>query len=1837
MLRLITGLQAISKQLSSISDVASVWHVTLTEVGRRLNIDSGAWVWNSPIPLTTSLDDGARFNNDLWPELVKQLPEQNVAQCLDKALPESPFEALIIVPVVAELWSGHLILGRTSTAFSQAELDSAYAIIEMARLVVIERLQRKAYKQQSAASEIVRAVSRTTDQEAFTKELVYRIAELVNAKIAGLLLYEPQTKAMVAQLPFVGIEEALISNYVIPFDKGDDITQQWRNQFYWLIDDMQNDPRVKALGLQNLAQTTQARQAILVALETAGDCVGFIQVAHTQEGHYFTEEDAYTLVNLSSQLSGMLRASQLMTHMQHSTQHLRSLVSVASAVNTSLDLQTVLEEVVNAVSRVFDCQRTAIFVLDPVSNLLSLAASKGVSDRYRSLSQSIPVVKGGRAHAIAANEMVISVDINQEPEITAIAPFAVEEGFQAFADLPLRCGELPVGLLSVQFTEVHHFTDDELSILQILAEHAAVAIENARLYTATDVALRRRLDALAALQRVTGEITSTVDLNYILQVVLDEAMNFSQADAGLVLLYEDLRPELRTVKGYSTIFEDLKSIVESPDFDSLWNDFAEHNEPYYLVELESASEPDICNLPNAKSLLITPVFYEGQLAAVILVQSSSIRAFATAVVEFLQGLAVQTSIAVGNSKRFQEQLQRGELMHKRAEQMSLLLEVSWTIRSDRSLEAILQDIAYAVQEGTGFEIVLISVLESNYLRRVAGAGIPLKELDRMKQVRQPWDRLKALFREEFRMGHCYYIPAEYDYLTDDLDKFIPEIQEEERDATKWNKLDSFVVPLYGSGRGEILGIMSVDLPRNGLAPTPVTAEVIEIFAAQVALAIENNNLVESLRRQVTTLRLFNELNRSITTKLDLPLVLNTVVQSVTNLLDYDYATIFLQDKITKKFIPLASSGYSLDLLSLISFAVGEGLVGKVAQMGMPLVMDNTATDPSYVPGPIAVGSSIMVPLTVEGRAVGVLSADRKIPGDFSPTDVATLTALADQVSVAVENARLFDEVTRFSQELELRVEERTQELAEALEGLRVHRDRTEVLYHIASELVANLDVDRMLSQALSLLQKAVKASKSSVILLDNESGKLFYRAAIGHTKPIPAGGRLTPFSRKEGLVGWVLNEKKPVIVHDVLKDDRWIPNDLEIRSVLSAPVLSSADEAFGVILLQSPAIGVFDEPELRLVEAAAVQLGNALSNAQLYRLIREQAERLGAMLRTQQIEAAKNQAILEGIADGVMVTDANGRVILFNAAAERILAISRAQALGRFQDDILGLYGSAAQEWLARIDIWKQNPESYESDEFMAHRLEVERNIVSVHLSPVTSPAHEFLGVVSVFRDITVEVEADRAKSEFVSTVSHELRTPMTSIKGYVDLLLMGAAGEVPDAQKGFLKTVKTNADRLTDLVNDLLDISRIETGRVELNLKPLSIAALIEQVIDLLRPKVQEKEQNLYAILPENLPNIYGDEARVTQILTNLVGNAYKYTPNGGEVAIHVYVNNKAMCVAVADNGIGIAKKNQQKIFDRFYRVEDDPAVYEVSGTGLGLAITLSLIQMHGGNIFLESELGKGSVFTFTLPLAEGESTDDVGTPPVGFSKESPATILVVEDNPEIADLLKVTLTRESLNVLVALSGQDALKIAREERPDLISLDIRLPDLDGFEVLSLLRQDPKTADIPAIIVSVVADKEKGLHLGVVDYFSKPMDSQRLVEAVNRILSHRGTVVIADADEKMLSVMRSALQAQGIEVRTTSRGDRALRLARELHPELILLDLKLSNLDGYQVLEKLKRNPQTADIPVVMTTNSAVDAKGNAVTLEALGALQFLTKPFSVNEFAEEISGLITGNRTHKE
>ncbi len=391
-----------------------------------------------------------------------------------------------------------------------------------------------------------------------------------------------------------------------------------------------------------------------------------------------------------------------------------------------------------------------------------------------------------------------------------------------------------------------------------------------------------------------------------------------------------------------------------------------------------------------------------------------------------------------------------------------------------------------------------------------------------------------------------------------------------------------------------------------------------------------------------------------------------------------------------------------------------------------------------------------------------------------------------------------------------------------------------------------------------------------------------------------------------------------------------------------------------------------------MAEATARQIAISINNAELFNLIRDQSEHLGNMLRDQQIEASRSRAILEAVADGVVVTDDGGRITLFNRSAERVLALPANQTTGQTLDQFSGIFGRSGSAWMRTIHNWSLDPKSYQGETF-ADEFDLDNGqIIAVHLAPVFFKA-QFLGTVSIFRDITHEVQVDRMKSEFVANVSHELRTPMTSIKGYVEIMLMGASGELNRQQRHFLEIVRGNTERLGVLVNDLLDISRIESGGVKLKLGPLPLGEMAKEVIQEAERRCRDEKRSLRFSLdaPKNLPRVTGDEERIRQVMTSLMNNSFNYTPDGGEVTMRLSSQDGEVRVDVLDTGIGVTLEEQERVFERFYRGED-ALIMATAGTGLGLAVAKTLVEMHRGRIWLTSSgiRGEGSTFSFTLPL---------------------------------------------------------------------------------------------------------------------------------------------------------------------------------------------------------------------------------------------------------------------------
>jgi DNA-binding response OmpR family regulator len=503
----------------------------------------------------------------------------------------------------------------------------------------------------------------------------------------------------------------------------------------------------------------------------------------------------------------------------------------------------------------------------------------------------------------------------------------------------------------------------------------------------------------------------------------------------------------------------------------------------------------------------------------------------------------------------------------------------------------------------------------------------------------------------------------------------------------------------------------------------------------------------------------------------------------------------------------------------------------------------------------------------------------------------------------------------------------------------------------------------------------------------------------------------------------------------------------------------------------------------------------------------------------------------------------------------------------------------------------------------------------------------ELVGHTLALHDITREREIADMKNEFVSTVSHELRTPLTSIKGYVDLILDGDAGEINDIQREFLGIVKENSDRLVELINEMLDISRIESGRVHLKVEPMSVQDAVEGAVDTFRAVLSQTGRDIQVDLEHGLPPVAADRDRVGQVLINLISNALKYSPAGGLVAIGVAQRGDFVKIFVRDQGLGISEEDLGQMFTKFFRV-DSALTREIGGTGLGLSICKTIIELLGGEIGVDSVLGEGSTFWFTLPIAPIEMVRI----PLLEGPDGPATgtILVVDRDPEVADLIGTYLGRHGYDVVKAHTADEALVAALRYKPRAITLDVILDEGDGFDLLHRLKENSDTANIPVVVLSIVCDEGRSCRMGAANYLEKPIDQSRLIGMIQDIVGSIDSPValVVDDDRDVVKLLSETLRRKGFAVIGAYDGTEAVAALEQRVPDIIVTDLKMPKMDGYELIQKVKTTEKWADVPVVVMTAHRIDP--DRIRLLDL-ATHLLNKPITLEGIAREVEAVLVG------
>ena len=1107
----------------------------------------------------------------------------------------------------------------------------------------------------------------------------------------------------------------------------------------------------------------------------------------------------------------------------------------------------------------------------------------------------------------------------------------------------------------------------------------------------------------AIMRDFSRALTATLELPVLLEVLLARVRSTLQVGRAMVFLADERAAEYEVSQSSGDISLQVAQMVRFRERDWLVRRL-QAGEIVYLQGEEAKECPaeEQARLRALGVVLNVPLRTKARLVGwLALGPKESDDLYSRDDLLLLAAMADQTVIAVENAQLYEKQVVQSRNLARQAQQLADILHLGNTLKS-LDMDVVLQQTVDAVHKSMGFGLVTLSLVDDedpSFVKVVAWAGTGEATWQELTSIRFPLARFQAAIRDEYRISHSYFFSRQRQLTADGFPQRIGEV----REGQEWRDGDQLFVPLTGSS-DEFLGFLSVDEPADGRRPSQEEIEVLEIFANQAAIAIENARLFEHTKARARQLATLNEVSRSITSTLDLPAVLRLIMAKVVEILEVEAGSLLLMDEETDELVFQIALGPVESKLESARLPVGTGIAGTVAQTGESLIVNDVSHDPRWytdldLSTDFATRSILCTPLISHDKVIGVVEAINKRDGSpFDEEDLNLLTSFAAQAAIAIENARLY---TMTDEKLARRL------------------DELSTMQEIDRQLNATLDFQRVMGLTLQWAMRTTHAAAGTLYLVDYEYGGLRLLASQGFPDSFDRY-REEPWPMNSGIVGRVARTGDVALVSDVSRDPDYVAVIAETRSQLSVPI-SREDRVIGVLTLQSPQLNGFDEEDLAFVIRLADHAAIAIENARLYATtqqglleIEERARRLAVINR---ISAMLGASLDLPALTRTIVTEM-ARVTGVDQC--RLVLFDEEQGYGTIQAEYVPTPGVAdvhipmagnpayealrdARRPLVIADV-RSNPSLVIMDSLVKH-LEVK----SMLLLPLVVQG-QLVGLISLetmrerrtFSPAEVELcqtlanqaaiavtnarlyadvkRANEAKSEFVSLVSHELKVPMTAIKGFAKLLAAGRAGEINERQREFLSVIEDNVERMQTLVNDLLDHSQLEAGRMKLELRAVSLAEVVNDVVRVVRREMESRGQQLTVDISADLPPVWADRSRLTQVLTNLMSNAYKYTPYDGAIQVRAELwreegemgeERPMVLCAVSDTGIGIAPEDQSRVFTSFFRSQHRLSK-DVEGTGLGLSIARRIVELQGGRIWVESAVGEGSTFYFTVPVAQ-------------------------------------------------------------------------------------------------------------------------------------------------------------------------------------------------------------------------------------------------------------------------
>ena len=868
-------------------------------------------------------------------------------------------------------------------------------------------------------------------------------------------------------------------------------------------------------------------------------------------------------------------------------------------------------------------------------------------------------------------------------------------------------------------------------------------------------------------------------------------------------------------------------------------------------------------------------------------------------------------------------------------------------------------------------------------------------------------------------------------------------------------------------------------------------------------------------------------------------------------LGYAFLGVFLLEEATGDRVMVASVGWT-EAQQGFRLTPGHGITERAMLEGKLHYTPSVQRESHYI-STLNSGSEVDVPLIIDGRTIGVLAVESTKPDAFDESDFEILTAAANQASIAIARARLI-----------------------VSQGRRA--DEQQAVLASMADLLTQRELSKTLQATLERAVTLLGVSGGELAIFDENTKELV--VAASHKVGIDTTGIRLAIG--EGAMGLVAESHEPLIIPDyhawLGKSSKY--SDVPVRSVVAAPLLIDNRLVGAIAIVDADLTRVFGPDDLRLLNLFTPQAAIAIEGARLYEEAARQREFFRSLLNNSPV--------------AIVQLDNNYKVASCNPAFEKLFLYSEEEARGHNLDELItdaATLGEAAQYSRDAADRPVKG---------IGQRRRKDGSIVDVEILGVPVIADESrVALMGMYHDISELTEArheaesaNRAKSQFLANMSHELRTPLNAIIGYSEMLQEEAQEVGVDSFIGDLAKIQTAGKHLLALINDVLDLSKVEAGKMEFAPETFSVHEVIEAAATTVRPLAEKNRNKLVVEIQDDVGSMHADLTRVRQVLLNLLSNACKFTEDGTvtlQASRRKTSRGDRLEFRVSDTGIGMTPEQMSRLFEAFTQA-DATTARRYGGTGLGLAISRKIAQGMGGDIEVESAPDAGSTFTVRLPGSLDPAGDIVEG--VSAGEGTGLTVLVIDDDATARALMRNHLMRAGYRVEEAPDGRTGLARARAFPPAAITLDAIMPGMDGWAVLSALKSDPKTAGIPVVMATVLDEARLGIALGASEYLTKPIDRAQLLATLERLAasSPGQRALVVEDDEPTRTLLVRTLRKTDWTVDEAENGRVALDRLAAHKPDVVLLDLMMPEMDGFQFLEALRADRANDALPVVVIT-----------------------------------------------